>query len=147
MPSPLNAMSKHTILGIAAAPIVVLGWWSYYRTSSSNQAQASGEKAGCNAVGGASVPVVVGKAEEKDIPVYLDGLGTVRAGRGSVSTHLVVGAVCVRGGVVIASAPPNEVAQVTSRALPEIPATAQSTIPSYSYCSVMDETTTVEARL
>lgn len=68
-------MSKRTILGIAGALIVVLGWWSCHHTSSSNQAQSSGR----NATGNAPVPVVAGKAEEKDVPVYLDGLGTVQA--------------------------------------------------------------------
>jgi multidrug efflux system membrane fusion protein len=68
-------MSKRTILGIAGALIVVLGWWSCHRSSSSNPAQSSGR----NAAGNAPVPVVAGKAEEKDVPVYLDGLGTVQA--------------------------------------------------------------------
>jgi len=67
---------------------------------------------------------IFGIASAKDVPVYLDGLGTLRAGRGSVRTHLVFSAVCVRGDVVIASAPPNEVAQITSDALPEIPTAA-----------------------
>jgi len=144
-------MSKRTILGIASALIVVLAWWSCHRGGSSNPAQLSGEKDGkghnAAGAGGAAVPIVAGKAEQKDMPVYLDGLGTVRAARGSVSIYLVLGAVCARGDVVIAWAPPNEIAQITSRALPEIPTAAISTIPSCSYRSLMDETTTVEARL
>ena len=68
-------MSKRTIFGIAGALVVVLGWWSCHHSSSSNQAQSSGR----NAAGNAPVPVVAGKAEEKDVPVYLDGLGTVQA--------------------------------------------------------------------
>jgi multidrug efflux system membrane fusion protein len=68
-------MSKRTILGISGALIIVLGWWSCHHSSSSNQAQSSGR----NAAGNAPVPVVAGKAEEKDVPVYLDGLGTVQA--------------------------------------------------------------------
>jgi hypothetical protein len=121
-------MSKRTILGIASALIVVLGWWSCHRGGSSNPAQLSGEKDGkghnAAGAGGAAVPIVAGKAEQKDMSVYLDGLGTVRAERGSVSTHLVFSAICVRGDVVITSALPNEVAQITSRALPEIPTAA-----------------------
>jgi multidrug efflux system membrane fusion protein len=70
-----NRMSRRTILGIAGALLIVLGWWSCHRSGSSNQAQSSGR----NAAGNAPVPVVAGKAEEKDIPVYLDGLGTVQA--------------------------------------------------------------------
>ena len=76
-------MSKRTILGIAGALIVVLGWWSCHHGGSSNPAQSSGEKdgKGHNAVGGggAAVPVVAGTAEQKDMPIYLDGLGTVQA--------------------------------------------------------------------
>jgi multidrug efflux system membrane fusion protein len=68
-------MSKRTILGIAGALIVVLGWWSCHHSRPSNQAQSSGR----NAAGNAPVPVVAGKAEEKDVPLYLDGLGTVQA--------------------------------------------------------------------
>ena len=71
-------MSKRTtILGIAGVLVVVLGWWSCHHSSSSNQTQVSGQ--GRNAAGGPSVPVVAGAAEEKDVPVYLDGLGTVQA--------------------------------------------------------------------
>jgi multidrug efflux system membrane fusion protein len=67
-------MSKRTIFGIAGLLVLLLGWWSYHHSTSSNQAQASGRNAA-----GAPVPVVAGKAEEKDVPVYLDGLGTVQA--------------------------------------------------------------------
>jgi multidrug efflux system membrane fusion protein len=67
-------MSKRTIFGIAGALIIILGWWSCHH-GSSNQPQSSGRNTG----GGAPVPVVAGKVEEKDIPIYLDGLGTVQA--------------------------------------------------------------------
>jgi multidrug efflux system membrane fusion protein len=68
-------MSKRTIFGIAGALIIILGWWSCHRSGSSNQTQSSKR----NGAGGAPVPVVAGKVEEKDIPIYLDGLGTVQA--------------------------------------------------------------------
>jgi hypothetical protein len=86
-------MSKRTIFAIAAAFIAVVAWWSYRHGSSSNASpgNATGRRSG----GGVAVPVVAGKAEQKDVPVYLDGLA----------------------------------------------------IPSSSYRSLMDETTTVEARL
>jgi hypothetical protein len=144
-------MSKRTILDIASALIVVLGWWSCHRGGSSNPAQLSGEKDGkghnAAGAGGAAVPIVTGKAQQKDMPVYLDGLGTVRAERGSVSTHLVFSAICVRGDVVIASAPPNEIAQITRVPYRKFLPLRISTVPSCSYRSLMDETTTVEARL
>lgn len=79
MRSLLHAMSKRTILGIAGVLVVILGWWSCHHSGSSNHAQASGQTTGRNAVGGVPVPVVAGKAEEQDVPVYLDGLGTVQA--------------------------------------------------------------------
>jgi multidrug efflux system membrane fusion protein len=107
-------MSKQKILGVAVAVILILAWWSCYHGSSSGQSQVStGGRSGAGA--GGVVPVVAGKAEEKDMPSYLDGLGTVRAGRESVNTHLVFSALCVRGDVVIASAPSNEVAQILAR--------------------------------
>jgi multidrug efflux system membrane fusion protein len=74
-PHHLSPMSKRSTLGIVGVLIVVLGWWSCHHSGSSNQAQSSGR----NATISASVPVVAGKAEEKDVPVYLDGLGTVQA--------------------------------------------------------------------
>jgi hypothetical protein len=82
-------MSKRTIFAIAAAFIAVVAWRSYRHGSSSNASPG-------NATGsGVAVPVAAGKAEQKDVPVYLDGLA----------------------------------------------------IPSSSYRSLIDETTTVEARL
>ena len=36
------------------------------------------ERGGLGA-GGGQVPVVAGKVEQKDMPIYLDGLGTVQA--------------------------------------------------------------------
>lgn len=79
MRSLLHAMSKRTILGIAGVLIVILGWWSCHHSGPSNHAQGSGQTTGRSAAGGAPVPVVAGKAEEQDVPVYLDGLGTVQA--------------------------------------------------------------------
>jgi multidrug efflux system membrane fusion protein len=62
---------------------VLTAWWSCHHRASSDQpgstdtAGTSGRRGG-PAAGGA-VPVVAGKAEEKDTPIYLDGLGTVQA--------------------------------------------------------------------
>lgn len=77
-------MSKRAILGITGALVVLIGWWSCYHRASSDQtgstatAGTSGRRGGSRAGGGA-VPVVAGKVEQKDTPIYLDGLGTVQA--------------------------------------------------------------------
>jgi multidrug efflux system membrane fusion protein len=71
-------MSKRTILGIAGGLIAILGWWSCHRGNSSDQSQAN-VSPGRSGAGGGPVPVVAGKAEQKDVPIYLDGLGTVQA--------------------------------------------------------------------
>jgi multidrug efflux system membrane fusion protein len=77
-------MSKRTIFVIAAAFILLVAWWSCHHSSSSNQSPgnatggSSGRRGG-GVAGGAPVSVVAGKAEQKDMPIYLDGLGTVQA--------------------------------------------------------------------
>ena len=77
-------MSKRLILGIIGALVVLFGWWSYHHGASSDQTGStatggtSGRRSGARA-GGGPVPVVAGKVEEKDTPIYLDGLGTVQA--------------------------------------------------------------------
>src|ERR1700719_3338940 len=77
-------MSKRTLFVIAGVILLLIAWWSCHRRSSSSQSQAttSGGNAGRRGggrVGGGAVPVVAGKVEEKDTPIYLDGLGTVQA--------------------------------------------------------------------
>jgi multidrug efflux system membrane fusion protein len=77
-------MSKRTIFVTAAAFILLVAWWSCHHSSSSNQSPgnptggSSGRRGG-GAAGGGPVPVVAGKVEQKDTPIYLDGLGTVQA--------------------------------------------------------------------
>src|ERR1700719_5041173 len=77
-------MSKRTLFVIAGVILLLIAWWSCHRGSSSSQSQAttSGGNAGRRgggAAGGGPVPVVAGKVEQKDVPIYLDGLGTVQA--------------------------------------------------------------------
>jgi membrane fusion protein, multidrug efflux system len=77
-------MSKRTLFVIAGALLLLIAWWSCHHGSSSNQSQAttsggSSGRRGGGAAGGGPVPVVAGKAEQKDVPIYLDGLGTVQA--------------------------------------------------------------------
>jgi len=64
--------------------VVLIGWWTCHHRASSDQtgstatAGTSGRRGGLR-VGGGPVPVVAGKVEQKDTPIYLDGLGTVQA--------------------------------------------------------------------
>src|SRR4029453_14282717 len=77
-------MSKRVILGIIGALLLLIAWWSFHHRAASDQSGSttaggsSGGRGGLGAGGGA-VPVVAGKVEEKDMPIYLDGLGTVQA--------------------------------------------------------------------
>jgi multidrug efflux system membrane fusion protein len=77
-------MSKRLILGIIGALVLLIAWWSFQHRAASDQSGSaaaggsSGRRGGLGA-GGGSVPVVAGKVEQKDMPIYLDGLGTVQA--------------------------------------------------------------------
>ena len=79
-------MSKRFILGIIGALVLLIAWWSFHH----RPAAAGSDPSGSTAAGGRSgrrgglgaggpVPVVAGKVEQKDMPIYLDGLGTVQA--------------------------------------------------------------------
>jgi multidrug efflux system membrane fusion protein len=77
-------MSKRTIFIIAGVVLLLIAWWSCHHDNSSKQSGdsangASSGRRGSGAAGGGSVPVVAGTAEQKDVPIYLDGLGTVQA--------------------------------------------------------------------
>src|SRR5438270_10908182 len=73
-------MSKRTIIVIAGVVLLLVGWWTCHRRGSSAEAQTSGRNATSGpGPGGGTVPVVAAKVEEKDVPVYFDGLGTVQA--------------------------------------------------------------------
>ena len=77
-------MSKRLILGIIGALVLLIAWWSFHHRAPSDQSgstsatSTSGRHGGFGA-GGGPVPVVAGKVEQKDMPIYLDGLGTVQA--------------------------------------------------------------------
>jgi membrane fusion protein, multidrug efflux system len=68
---------------IGGVLLLLLAWWSCHRRAASSDAQSSagagGGRRGGGLVAGGVVPVVAGKVEQKDVPIYLDGLGTVQA--------------------------------------------------------------------
>jgi len=70
-------MSKKTIIVIAGVVLLLAVWWTCRRGDSSAEAQTSGRNS--RGPGGGAVPVVAAKVEQKDVPIYLDGLGTVQA--------------------------------------------------------------------
>ena len=73
-------MSKRTLFIIAGVVLLLVGWWTCRRSSSSADAQSSGRNSRSGpGSGGGAVPVVAAKVEQKDVPIYLDGLGTVQA--------------------------------------------------------------------
>ena len=75
-------MSKRLILGIIGALVLLISWWSCHHSASSEQSGSTGAPGGSgrrSGFGGGPVPVVAGKVEQKDMPIYLDGLGTVQA--------------------------------------------------------------------
>jgi multidrug efflux system membrane fusion protein len=71
-------MSKRSLFVIAGCLLLVLSWWSCHHRTDTAQSSAStggGRRGGA----GGPVPVVAGKVEQKDVPIFLDGLGTVQA--------------------------------------------------------------------
>ncbi len=74
-------MRKRTIIIIAAIILIAVGWWSCHRSGSSTAADGAPSGASGGRRGGYSgaVPVVAGTVEQKDVPIFLDGLGTVQA--------------------------------------------------------------------
>src|SRR4029077_16311360 len=77
-----KTMSKRTLIVIAGIALLLFGWGGCHRASGSSDQQSGGNFGGGrrgSMSGGGPVPVVAGKVEQKDMPIYLDGLGTVQA--------------------------------------------------------------------
>jgi multidrug efflux system membrane fusion protein len=77
----MKNMSKRSLFVIAGCLLLVLGWWSCHHrtdTAQSSPSTGGGRRGGAGGPGG-PVPVVAGKVEQKDVPIFLDGLGTVQA--------------------------------------------------------------------
>jgi multidrug efflux system membrane fusion protein len=73
-------MRAKPILIVAGVALLLGGLW-YYRHNSAQAAAGGGAAGGHRGPGGGNfpVPVVAGVVEKKDVPIYLDGLGTVQA--------------------------------------------------------------------
>src|SRR6202030_1941576 len=71
-------MSKRTIFIIIGIVLVVIGWWSCHRSAPEQSAGGFSGRRGSMS-GGGPVPVVAGKVEQKDMPIYLYGCVTVQA--------------------------------------------------------------------
>jgi len=64
-------------LSVAVVVIAGIGWWFHTRGDAASRAPAAGAAgAGSDA---RAVPVQLAKVEQKDLPIWLDGLGTVAA--------------------------------------------------------------------
>ncbi|HEY6155331.1 MAG TPA: efflux RND transporter periplasmic adaptor subunit [Candidatus Udaeobacter sp.] len=72
-------MSKRLIFGIIGAAVLLIGWWGFHHGGSPDQSSSNRTPGRRGAGPGGPVPVVAGKVEQKDMPIYLDGLGTVQA--------------------------------------------------------------------
>ncbi|PYK26769.1 MAG: hypothetical protein DME59_06665 [Verrucomicrobia bacterium] len=72
-------MSKRLILGIVGAVVLLIGWLSFHHRGSPDESSSTRSSGRRGAGPGGAVPVVAGKVEQKDVPIYLDGLGTVQA--------------------------------------------------------------------
>lgn len=76
--APLVSMKRKTlVILLLLAAALVGGAWHFRPTPAPAGAERGGRRGG--GPGGAPTPVVLGSVEEKDVPIYLDGLGTVQA--------------------------------------------------------------------
>jgi membrane fusion protein, multidrug efflux system len=68
-------------LFILVGVLFVGGIWYYFsqQNASREAVDASKAKAGANGQRGGTVPVVAGVVQKRDVPIYLDGIGTVQA--------------------------------------------------------------------
>lgn len=72
-------MSKRNLIIAIACVLVLLWWWTCHHTAQPAAQSGSARGGGGRGGFGGAVPVVAGKVEQKDVPIYLDGLGTVQA--------------------------------------------------------------------
>ncbi len=83
-PPKRSGAAKRIIIGVVCLLVVGASVWGYTRRQAAASKQAAMAK-----MGQPPVPVVVATVAEKDVPVYLDGLGTVQAFN-TVTVHVRV---------------------------------------------------------
>jgi membrane fusion protein, multidrug efflux system len=80
---PANLMRKMRWFFLLIGAVFVGGVWFYFnhQKNTANPDAAPGRNAGQTGRGGPGgpVPVVVGLVQKRDVPIYLDGIGTVQA--------------------------------------------------------------------
>jgi len=74
---PISPVPKKLLVGIALLVVVTLVGWVVHRRSHSNTTSSAGAAAARAQT--LPVPVVEGVVSTRDVPIYLDGLGTVQA--------------------------------------------------------------------
>jgi multidrug efflux system membrane fusion protein len=77
-----NGISRRAIIGVVGVAVLLIGWWVLHDRAASSPSPASGGpsgRRGSSMAGSGPVPVIAEKVAQKDIPIYLDGLGTVQA--------------------------------------------------------------------
>src|SRR6516164_8539716 len=73
-------MRKKIIIGVAALLVLVVAWSLVRaRANSAGGAQSAGGRRGSPPQGAMTVPVVATEVAKRDVPIFLDGLGTVQA--------------------------------------------------------------------
>jgi membrane fusion protein, multidrug efflux system len=78
LPAPVQAKKNHATRNWILI-VIVLGALVFALVRVFQSRQAGAAKAGANAAGQFPVPVVAGTVARKDMPIYLDGLGTIQA--------------------------------------------------------------------
>ena len=77
---PVEPPKKHPVrTAVIVLLLLGLGAGAWYRIAQTRQAATEKQAAGGRSGGGMPVPVVPGTVKEKDVPIYLDGLGTIQA--------------------------------------------------------------------
>ncbi|HKS04153.1 MAG TPA: efflux RND transporter periplasmic adaptor subunit, partial [Chthoniobacterales bacterium] len=72
-------MSKRLIFGIIGVLVLLIGWWGFQHRGSPDASSSTRTSGRRGAGSGGPVPIVAGTVEQKDMPIYLGGLGTVQA--------------------------------------------------------------------
>jgi len=76
---PLRPSKRRWLIFAAGCLLLLIGWWTWRHGASREEQSGTAGASGLRGGGGAPIPVVAGNVERKDVPIYLEGLGTVQA--------------------------------------------------------------------